>query len=413
MTHTRKAWMCVAALLALTLSSSPALSATPASAPTSTPASTPPPGHPQHACTATPEPHGQARKIARIVRRTHQELGLSAALAKVTVHGREVVTTATGETMTGVPATADMHMRVGGVAIGYLTTVLLQLADEGRVGLDEPVSRWLPRLPHGDRITLRMLGSSTSGLYDYVPDPGFLKAVRDDPFRQWTPRELVAISTSKPLWYEPGTNWSYSHANFVLLGAALEKITDTRLDRLLEQRIMRPLGLRETRNAFTPRMPRPVLHAFSDERGTFEESTFWNPSWTIAPGAVLTSDICDVARSAQAIGSGELISRAAYRTLLNPGTVGKGGPTETCPATVCRAQTEAAHYGLGMVVRNGWVFQNPVFGGYGEVMAYLPEQGVAIAVATTTGPSSPGGNTAEEIASRIAAMLTPDHPLFG
>ncbi|MFP3991194.1 serine hydrolase domain-containing protein [Streptomyces sp. E11-3] len=405
MTHTRKAWLCVAALLALTLSGTPALSATPSS--------TPPPGHQDRACAATPKAHGQARKIAKIVRQTRKELGLNAALVKVTVHGREVVTTATGETMTGVPATTDMHMRVGGVAIGYLTTVLLQLADEGRVSLDEPVSRWLPRLPHGDKITLRMLGSSTSGLYDYVTDPGFLEAVHDDPFRQWTPRELVAISTGEPLWYEPGTNWSYSHANFVLLGAALEKITDTRLDRLLHQRIMRPLGLRETRNAFTPEMPRPVLHAFSTERGTYEESTFWNPSWTIAPGAVLTSDICDVARSAEAIGSGKLISREAYRTLLNPGTVGKGGPTETCPATVCRAQTEATHYGLGMVVRNGWVFQNPVFNGYGEVMAYLPEKGVAIAVATTTGPSSPAGNTAEAVASRIAAALTPDHPLFG
>lgn len=121
-------------------------------------------------------------------------------------------------------------------------------------------------------------------------------------------------------------------------------------------------------------MPRPVLHAFSSERGIYEESTFWNPSWTIAPGAVLTSNVCDMARSAEAIGSGELISRRAYRTLLDPGTVGKGGPIETCPATVCRAQTEESHYGLGMVVRNGWVFQNPLFSGYGEVMASSPRR---------------------------------------
>ncbi|OII61969.1 serine hydrolase [Streptomyces sp. CC53] len=404
MTRTRRAGLLAAALLALVSAGAPALSATP---------SGPSAAHPQRACAPTPEaPGGRAAEVARIVRKARADLGLNAVLAKATVHGRDVATTAVGESMTGVPATTDMHVRSGGVAIPYLTGVLLQLVDEGRVDLDAPVARWLPRLPHGDRITLRMLGSSTSGLYDYVTDPGFLAALHDDPFRQWTPRELVAVSTGEPLWYEPGTNWNYSHANFVILGAALEKITGTRLDRLLQQRVFHPLGLRETRNSFTPEMPQPVLHAFTTERGAYEESTYWNPSWTIAPGAVLTSDICDVARSAQAIGTGELLSPESYRTLLDPGTVGKGGPTATCPATVCRAQTEDAHYGLGVVVKDGWIFQNPLFSGYGEVMAYLPAKGLAIAVATAVGPESPAGNTAQAVASRIAAALAPGHPLF-
>ncbi|MEU3917998.1 serine hydrolase domain-containing protein [Streptomyces sp. NPDC029004] len=102
---------------------------------------------------------------------------------------------------------------------------------------------------------------------DYVTDPGFLAALAAAPFRQWTPEEPVGISTALPRWYEPGTNWSYSHANFVLLGAALEKITGTRLGVLLKRRIMGPLGLRDTRNSFTPDIQPPVLHAFTDERG--------------------------------------------------------------------------------------------------------------------------------------------------
>ncbi|MCH0540382.1 beta-lactamase family protein [Streptomyces sp. MUM 203J] len=408
MTRIRRAWLSAAVLLALTLPGTPALSA-----PSVTSPAAPRATHPGPACVATPRPHGKAREIAEIVRATREELGLKSALVKVTVHGREIVTTADGEALAGVPATPDRHFRAGGVAIPFLSTVLLQLVDEGRVGLDAPVSRWLPHLPHGDRITLRMLASSTSGLYDYVTDPGFLAALYEDPFRQWTTREVVGISTGQPLWYEPGTNWSYSHANFQLLGAALEKITGTRLDKLLWHRVSRPLGLRETRNSFTPEMPPPVLHAFTNERDIHEESTYWNPSWTIRAGAVLTSDVCDMARAARGLGSGELISREAYATLLNPGTVGIGGPTATCPATVCRAQTEASHYGLGVVVREGWVFQNPLFSGYGEVMAYLPEKDVAIAVATTIGPSSPDTNTAQTVASRVAAVVTPGHPLFG
>ncbi|WP_282695427.1 serine hydrolase domain-containing protein [Streptomyces sp. CC208A] len=401
MTGHRKTWLGTVVLLAL----APVLAMAP------TAAGTTPPGP---SCATTHEPSGrQAREIAGIVREVRRELGLKAVLAKVTVGGREVVTTADGEAVAGVAATPDRRFRAGGVAIGYLSTILLQLVDEGRADLDAPVSRWLPGLKHGDRITLRMLASSTSGLYDYVPDPGFLKALHDDPFRPWTSREVVGISLRQPLWYTPGTNWNYSHANFHLLGAALEKITGTHLDRLIRERIVRPLHLRATTNSFTPEMPGPVLHAFSNERGLHEESTYWNPSWTIHPGSVLTSDICDVARSAEAIGSGELISEEAYRTLLDPGTVGKGGPTATCPATVCRAQTEASHYGLGMVVKDGWVFQNPLFSGYGETMAYLPEKKVAIAVATTIGPSSPATNTSEAVASRIAAVVAPGHPLFG
>lgn len=81
-----------------------------------------------------------------------------------------------------------------------------------------------------------MLAASTSGLVDYLRLPG--RAVSASPFRQWTAKELVALSTSEPRWYEPGTNWNYSHADFVLLGAALEKITGTRLHVLLQREIM-------------------------------------------------------------------------------------------------------------------------------------------------------------------------------
>lgn len=370
-------------------------------------------GHPKsRPCVSSPPPRGgPAREVLRIAQQAKSELDLKSVLLRVTVDGKEVITSALGESMTGVPAEPGMHFRAGSVAIAHMGTVLLQLVDEGKVSLDDAVSRWLPDLPDADRITLRMLGSSTTGLADYVTDPDFIAAVQADPFRQWTAEELVGISTALPRWYEPGTNWSYSHANFVLLGAALEKITGTRLDTLLKRRITDPLGLRDTRNSFTPEIRPPVLHAFTAERGTYEESTFWNPSWTTAPGAVVTTHICDLARSAQAIGSGELLSRSAFREQLDPGTVGLGGPTATCPATVCLVNTEAKHYGLGVLVLNGWIVQNPSFSGYAAVQAYLPAERLAIAVATTKGEGTPDGNTAETITDRIAAALAPGHPV--
>ncbi|WP_431677089.1 serine hydrolase domain-containing protein [Kitasatospora sp. KL5] len=401
MTRTQTALLCAATLFAATLQ-------TTVGAATAAPSG----GHDRQTCEATPGPlRGPARRIDRIVRETMEEFDLKSVLFKVTEDGREIVTGARGESMTSVPAEPGMHFRSGSVAIAYMGTVLLQLVEEGRVGLDDPVSRWLPGLPHGDEITLRMLGSSTSGLVDYVRDPGFLAALDADPFQHWTPEELVGISTAQPLWYEPGTDWSYSHANFVLLGAALERITDTRLDRLLEERVMGPLGLKDTRNGFTPDIPTPVQHAFTAERGTYEESTFWDPSWTTAPGAVLTTHICDLERSARAIGSGELLSRRSFRVQLDPGTVGLGGGTPTCPPDVCLLNTEARHFGLGVIVVNDWILQNPSFSGYAAIQAYLPHNRLSIAVSATKGPGSPDQNSAQVVAERISELLAPENPL--
>ncbi|MFE7131055.1 serine hydrolase domain-containing protein [Streptomyces sp. NPDC057638] len=352
-----------------------------------------------------------ARRVMDTVRRARAELGLRAVLVRVERRGREVVTGGVGESLAGVPAVPRMRVRAGAAAAAHLGTVLLQLVDEGRVRLDDPVSRWLPELPHGSRITLRMLGSSTSGLRDYATDPDFLGALYTDPFRGWTPAELLRIATARPLWYAPGTNWSYSHANPLVLGTALERITGTRLDALLERRVIRPLGLRHTRNSFTSQMPRPALHAFDSQRGRYEESTHWDPSWTAPPGAVLTTHVCDLARAARAVATGELLSAAAHRQRLDPGTVGLGGATARCPASVCRRNTGPRHYGLGVVVENGWVLQNPSFNGYAVVQAHLPSEGLTFALAATQGPTTPAGNAAEAVAARLARALTPGHPL--
>ncbi len=134
----------------------------------------------------------------------------------------------------------------------YVSTVLLQLVDEKRVTLDNTLSTWLPEVPNSDKVTLGQLAQMTSGYADYVQDPGFVAAVYADPFRTWTPEELAAMGTSKPLFYTPGTNWNYAHTNYVLLGLALERITGIALDRLIQQRVLTPLGLRNTADPGTP-----------------------------------------------------------------------------------------------------------------------------------------------------------------
>ncbi len=368
----------------------------------------------------------QADAIMRIVDEAMTERHLRAVIVRVTVDGEEIVTRAVGESMTGVPATTDMHFRNGAVAISYVSTVLLQLVDEGTVTLDDTVSRWLPDIPHTDRVTLGQLAQMTSGYPDYViGNDEFADAIYADPFRSWTPpEELLAYATSKPLLYEPGTNWNYAHTNYVILGLALEKITGETVETLVQERVLEPLGLDGTHAAQTATIPEPVLHAFSSERREFlgvppatpfyEDSSFWNPSWTITHGAVQTSNIYDLHDTAIAVGTGgELLSpRVAPCDGLD--RTARQDPRTTRLSDVRRAvgglHLRARRRDLGRLA----VAEPPLFAGYSAVEAYLPDQKVAIAVAVTYGPEAfddTGAypNQAEMLFREIGAQVAPDH----
>ncbi len=382
------------------------------------------------ACGAPGKPSPDADAIATIVRDTMAQKHLRSVLVRVTVDGKEVLTRADGESMTGVPATTAMHFRNGAVAISYVATLLLRLVDENRVSLDDPLARWLPDVPHADRVTLGQLAQMTSGYVDYVigNEPMNAELYRD-PFRQWTTEQLLGYALDKPLLYEPGANWNYAHTNYVLLGLALEKATGQDMPKLLNEKVLGPLRLKNTANSFTPDIPAPVLHAFSSERrqalgippGTpfYEETTFWNPSWTITHGAIQTTNIYDLAATAEGIGSGRLLSQDSYQKMISPQLRGKTTALPGC--TTCAPQTELYTYGLGIVISGNWVLQNPMFSGYAAVAAYLPSRRIAIAVAVTYDQDafdSTGdyANEADLLFRKIGAELAPDDappPLAG
>ena len=256
-----------------------------------------------------------------------------------------------------------------------------------------------------------MLITCTSGYPDFVQDKGFLEAIEKHPFRSWTTEEQLGFVADKPLLYEPGRNWSYAHTNFVRLGEALTAITGKPLDELIRERVVEPLGMRGTQSRQTAVIPEPVLHAYTSERGTYEESTFWNPSWTLAKGSVMTTDIYDLATSARAIGTGKLVSEKSHEEQVGPSLVGLGGPTDKCPKSVCAKQTPTFHYGIGTIMVGGWILQNPSFYGWGALQAYLPEKDLAIAASATLDKEAKVGlNGGQMVFEEIAAVLAPGHP---
>jgi D-alanyl-D-alanine carboxypeptidase len=341
-----------------------------------------------------------AARIDAIVREAMKKHDLKAVLAGVAIDGQPLTVMAWGESMTGVPATPDMHFRNGAVAIAYIGTVLLQLRDKGVLDLDDRLSQWFPEYPKADQITLTMLINGTSGYADYETDEAFIQDFYADPFRQWRPDELIAIGLNRPMICDPGTCWSYAHTNFVILGKVLEQVTGRPLEALIREGILDPLSLADTRSEATAVIQEPVLHAFDGERGRYEESTYWNPSWTLARGAIMTSNIADILKSAAAIGTGALVSPESHALQLAPLTA------------KFKPWSKTSYYGFGVVVLNGWIVQNPSFAGYAATMAYLPSHKLAIAVSVTVREkASTDGNLSTDVLKEIAAYLAPEAPL--
>ncbi|WP_052757714.1 serine hydrolase domain-containing protein [Streptomyces yangpuensis] len=332
---------------------------------------------------------------ARQVTQALAKYKLTAAMAGVWVDGERVTAAAAGETMTGFPATTDMRFRIGSVAIPYMTTELLKLVDQGRVTLDDKLSRWRPDLPHADAITLKMLASASSGYADYVTDKAFIAALYKDPFRHWTGEELVRIAVSRPMARPPGSGFAYSHANWVLLGDIISRVERRPLGEVMRENVLEPMGLTHTSISSRAEIPAPVLHGFDNERGVFEDSTYWNPSWTVAEGAVMTATLEDMAKSFTAIGEGKLLTPESHKLQVTP---------------VVKIK-DNAWFALGLPVENTWIVQNPSFAGYAGTVAYLPSRKLAIATVATQGLGSTIQNASSNVLHAIAAHLAPERPL--
>jgi CubicO group peptidase (beta-lactamase class C family) len=372
------------------------------------------------AVSAQPASAATARtRIDALVRDAVANRGIKAAIVQVKVAGRSVITKAYGQSTNGVPATTGMQFRNGAVATAYMSTLLLRLADRGRVDLDDKLSKWLPRVRGARRVTLRMLAAMTAGYADYASDPRLTEMRYSKPFRAITNRQKLRLALDRPLQFRPGTNWSYSHTNYVILGLALERITGRPLDVALRRMVLRPLRLRNTVASDTAAIPRPVLHAYSAERRPFlgvpasrpllEDSTFWNPQWTLARGAVQTTNIADLTRTAIGVGSGRLLSRRSHRLQIAP-HAGFGHPQPGCDR--CTRLSRRYGYGLGVVRNGSWILQRSLFNGYAVIASYLRSRRISVALATTFRASSHDahgnlGSSWTELDTRIRRVLAP------
>ena len=210
----------------------------------------------------------KADAVMRVVRDGMAQAHLKAVIVRVTVDGKEVVTQALGESMTGVPATTAMHFRNGAVAISYVSTLLLELVDEKKVSLDDKLSKWLPEIPHAERVTLGQLAQMTSGYVDYViGNTAMNDALYANPFRRWTEPEhprATPISQAAALRSRNQLELRAHQLRPARAGAG-EGHRPGDVGAVVRQGAWssRPDRYGELD---TPEIPPPVLHAFSSER---------------------------------------------------------------------------------------------------------------------------------------------------
>jgi CubicO group peptidase (beta-lactamase class C family) len=356
-----------------------------------------------------------ATAVADVVNQKMDEWHLKGVIVKVTKGGRVLAEQAFGETMDGVPATTDMNFRNGAVAFAYVSNLLLQFVDEGRVSLDDTIERWAPDLPEADKVTLKMLTNQTTGYPDYETDPKWLAAFNADPFHNFTYEERLKYAFERPMQFAPGTNWSYAHTNFMILGDILAKIGGKPLNELLQEKVLRPMGLFDTVETITAEIPEPALHSFSSERpaGVYEEATYWNTQWGTPMGANETTTIDDMATTALKIGTGALLSEESFHAMTDPNLLGFGKKETVCEPS-CFTQIEAYNYGLGIVRSGSWILQNPLLSGIGATEAYLPSEEIAIAVVVTLEPEAfvKGNypNRSDYLFRAIADVVAPSDP---
>jgi D-alanyl-D-alanine carboxypeptidase len=346
---------------------------------------------------------GARHHIEAMVREAMPELGLRATIMRVDTGEQPLVNAGFGNSMKGRPASPKMYFRIGSMAIPYLINLLLQLEDEGKLSLDDKLAEYRPNFPEANEVTLRMLANVTSGYPDWVQrNEPFQQLLFENPFRQWTSNELLHWAFTQPVGCAPGTCFQYAHTNFAILSQVISQVTGQPISKLMRERVLEPLGLDQTQISRYPAMPGEALHAYTGERGVYEDSTFWSPSWTIGDGTVMASPMADVVHGARELGRGALISAQANKARIAPTSVG-----------VIPKFSKHLYYALGITLANGWEFQNPFIDGYTGASAYLKAQDISVGIVTTQLPqsSSNGVGYAPILLARLSDYLSPAHKI--
>ena len=313
------------------------------------------------------------------------EAGYPAALAAVSDSKGESAGVAVGKGSleTGQAPPMDGEVRIGSNTKTFVAVVVMQLVQEGKVGLDEPIETYLPGLIKGEgidgsKITVRQLLQHTSGLPDFDETLVGTTDVFQYRHHYVTPRDVLDSALSKPAQFEPGAQWKYTNTNYLVLGMLVERVSQRPVGEQIDERIVKKLGLSHTyfpaqgEEKIRGTHPRGY-HLNAD--GKLEDITEMDPAWGWAAGAMVSTP-SELNTFFQAVFDGRLLTQASIDEMKKGVDMGSGGGV----------------YGLGLI-GTPLSCGGTSWGHGGDIAGYHTRGGVgpdgtAVTVAVTAWPSA-------------------------
>lgn len=288
-----------------------------------------------------------------------------------------------------IPVTSSDRFLAGSVGKMFVAAVTLQLAEEGKLSLDDRVEKWIgdepwfQRLPNAPELTVRSLLNHTAGLPEYYDQAGIADEIKGNPIREWTPYDrLKYVLDQKPL-FAVGEGWSYADTNYILVGLIAERASGKPLFELIDAQLLKPLNLNgivpsSTREVdrLIPGYASPTNPLGLSGRMVMDGKLIINPQIEWAGGGLATTP-SDLARWGKLLFAGKAFRQAeTLETMLSGVEMARG------------SGTKIPKYGIGVMIRDSkW---GPVYGhggwfpGYRTELAYFPERKTAIAVQFNT-----------------------------
>jgi D-alanyl-D-alanine carboxypeptidase len=299
------------------------------------------------------------------------------------------VSTGLADIENSVPLKPSDRMLAGSIGKTYVSAVMLQLVQDGRVNLDAKIERWFgretwfPRLPNARDITLRMLMNHSSGIPEHVLNKDFIAEMKKDPDRIWKPEELIAyILDAKPL-FPAGKGWSYADTNYILVGTIFERVTGKTVYGEVQRRILKPLKLERTIPSDRRILPEVISgYSMPNSPFGFEGRVIVDGKFIINPqmewtGGGFASTAEDLAKWAKHLYEGAVLKKGTLDQMLTGVDAkegrGSGAGNKYGLAVQIRSSEWGLSYGHG-----GW------FPGYLSEMEYFPQQRIAVAVQFNT-----------------------------
>ena len=287
--------------------------------------------------------------------------------------------------------------RLGSITKQFSAAVVMQLADEGKLSLDDKVSKFVPGYPEpGGSATVRQLLNHTVGIQSYTGIPGWMGS--DKPARAYTTDEMIAEFRDLPAPSKPGEKWDYNNSGYVLVGAVIEKVTGKPWHQAVAERIAKPLGLRTIRYGVGEETIPNMAKGYTDGEKGPEPARKLHMSVPHAAGALVGS-VEDLAKWARALHHGKAVSPEAYKAMTSPTALPEG-------------KSHPYGFGLGLdevrgrrsVGHGGGIF------GFSTESIYIPEEDLFVAVfANSDDPTTAPGL----VAARLAALAIGDpYPEF-